>query len=80
MKIADMYNIPVIETSAKQSQNVEEAFLQIIKEAVRLQSDKDIPSKNGKKSGSLKEGETILISGPQGSPQKENNKKEGSCC
>ncbi len=80
MKIADHYRIPFIETSAKQSQNVEEAFLQIIKEAVRLQSDKDIPAKNGKKSGSFKESDTILISGPQDSPKKETTKKEGGCC
>ncbi len=72
--LAKQNGIPFIETSAKDTLNIEELFLGITKNFVEKQATNNI-KKDNKKDKNLKNNKPISVE-----KLSENNKKKGGCC
>ena len=75
-KFADELGIPFLETSAKNASNVEEAFLTMAQELIRLREAKGAAAAGGAAGGKGAAGETVSVS------SKNTEKEAGAknCC
>lgn len=62
-KFADELGIPFLETSAKNASNVEEAFLTMAQELIRIREAKAGATASGATGGKAGSGETVSVSG-----------------